>query len=123
MRGNKAKKVILKKMIKYCDEVAQMLEKHNFSREDFDNNSEFQFAAGMCIIQLGELISRLDDNFIERYPEVPWRQIKNMRNIYAHDYEIVDNDIMWRTITVKIPELKEQLQEILNAVSSEENQV
>ncbi|MCM1023939.1 MAG: DUF86 domain-containing protein [Prevotella sp.] len=121
MRGRRAEQVILKKMIKYCDEIAQMLERHNSSREDFENNSEFQFAAGMCIIQLGERISRLDDNFIERYSEIPWRQINNMSNICVHDYENVDNNAVWVTITEDVPELKEKLQAILNADYKEEN--
>ncbi len=33
-----------------------------------------------------------------------------MRNIYAHDYDIIDNDIIWETITKEIPELKEKMQ-------------
>lgn len=40
------------------------------------------------------------------------RQIKGMRNIYAHDYDIIDNDIIWETIIKEIPELKEKLQAI-----------
>lgn len=121
MRGHKAEKAIMKKMIKYCDEIAQMLEKHNSDREEFENISEFQFAAGMCIIQLGERISRLDDNFIEKYSEVPWRQINNMSNICVHDYENVDSGTVWETITEDVPELKEKLQTILNADYKEDN--
>ena len=32
-----------------------------------------------------------------------------MRNIYAHDYDIIDNDMVWESITEEIPELKEKL--------------
>lgn len=35
-----------------------------------------------------------------------------MRNIYAHDYDVIDNDIIWETITEEIPELKEKIQAI-----------
>lgn len=119
MRGKKSERIILKKMIRYCDEIAQILQKHNFDKEDFENNSEFQFAAGMCIIQIGELVSRLDDDFIKRYSDIPWRQIKGMRNIYTHDYDIVDNEMIWEAITEEIPELKEKLQVIFNAVCEE----
>lgn len=96
------------------------MEKHLCRREDFEEDTEFQFASGMCIIQLGELVARLDEDFIKKYPDIPWRQIKGMRNIYAHDYDIVDNDLIWETITVEIPELKKNLQLILIDVCSEE---
>lgn len=123
MKGKKAERIILKKIIRYCDEIAQILKKHNFDKEDFENDSEFQFAAGMCIIQIGELVSRLDDDFIKGYSDIPWRQIKGMRNIYAHDYDIVDDEMIWETVTEEIPELKEKIQIIFNEVSEEENPI
>lgn len=52
MRGKKAEQLVLQKMIRYCDEITKILEKHHFCREDFENDIEFQFASGMCIIQI-----------------------------------------------------------------------
>ncbi len=116
MRGKKPEQIMLLKMLRYCDEIGQILKKHHFSREEFENDTEFQFACGMCIIQIGELVTRLDDSFLKKYPDIPWRQIKGMRNIYAHDYDIIDNDIIWETITKEIPELKEKLQTIFQTL-------
>lgn len=116
MRGKKSERVVMQKMLQYCDEIAQILKKHNFNREEFENDKEFQFACGMCIIQIGELVTGLDTDFIRKYSDIPWRQIKGMRNIYAHDYDIIDNDIIWETITVEIPDLKEKLQTIFQAL-------
>ena len=73
-------------------------------------------ACGMCIIQIGELVARLNEDFVKNYPDIPWRQIKGMRNIYAHDYDIIDNDIIWETITNEIPELKEKVQAIFQII-------
>lgn len=64
----------------------------------------------MCIIQIGELVTGSDESFVKKYSDIPWRQIKGMRNIYAHDYDIIDNDIIWESIIKEIPELKEKLQ-------------
>ena len=113
MRGKKTERIVLQKMMLYCDEIAQIVKKHNFNREEFENDTEFQFACGMCIIQIGELVAGLDDDFTGKHPDIPWRQIKGMRNVYAHDYDVIDNDIIWETITEEIPELKEKLYVIL----------
>lgn len=115
MRGKRSEQVILQKMIHYCNEIGWILEKHCFDKKDFENDCEFQFASGMCIIQIGELVTRLNENFTEKYPEIPWRQIRGMRNIYAHDYDVIDNDIIWETITEELPELKQKLQIILDS--------
>lgn len=112
MRGKKSERIMLQKMLWYCDEIEQILKKHHFSKEEFEDDTEFQFACGMCIIQIGELVTGLDVSFVKKYPDIPWRQIKGMRNIYAHDYDIIDNGIIWETITKEIPELKDKLQAI-----------
>ena len=115
MRGKRSDRIILQKIIHYCNETGRILEKHCFDRKDFENDTEFQFASGMCIIQIGELVTRLHEDFTEKHPEIPWRQIKGMRNIYAHDYDVIDNDTIWETITEEIPDLKKKLQNILDS--------
>lgn len=40
-----------------------------------------------------------------------------MRDILIHQYTEVDEDIVWKTITQKIPPLKENIESILNEVS------
>lgn len=116
MRGKKSERIMLQKMLRYCNEIEKILEKHHCNREEFEDDTEFQYACGMCIIQIGELVAGLDDSFIKKYSDIPWRQIKGMRNIYAHDYDIIDNDIIWETIIKEIPELKEKLQAIFLAL-------
>ena len=44
---------------------------------------------------------------------MPWHAIKAMRNLHAHDYERVDLDIVWNTLTEEIPELKEIIEKML----------
>lgn len=120
MRGKKSEQIILQKIIRYCDEITRILKKHHYNKKDFENDIEFQFASGMCIIQIGELVSRLNEDFIGNFPDIPWRQIKGLRNIYAHDYDIIDNNIIWETITEEIPDLQEKIQVILNIISEKE---
>ena len=55
MRGKRPERIILQKMLRYFVEIEQILKKHHFNREEFEDNTEFQFACGMCIIQIGPL--------------------------------------------------------------------
>ncbi len=45
---------------------------------------------------------------------------KTLRIIYAHDYDITDNDTVWEGLTDEIPELKERLQTIINIIDEGE---
>lgn len=44
MRGKKPERIMLQKMLRYCNEIEQILKKHHFNREEFDDDTEFQFA-------------------------------------------------------------------------------
>jgi uncharacterized protein with HEPN domain len=73
--------------------------------------------AHMCILQIGELVSRLDDEFRAKYDGVPWRSIQGMRNILSYDYKNVNYDEAWATIETRIPELKKYCESVLHQIS------
>ena len=113
MRGNKSNRICLEKIIKYCDNITEICKKHNFDRTSFETDEEFQLACSMCIIQIGELVGRLDDPLKEKNPEIPWNAIKGMRNIFAHEYDIVKPDTLWETISEDIPKLRKMIDSLL----------
>jgi len=61
---------------------------------------------------IGEAASKLDDEFKDKYSDVPWYKIVGMRNLLIHEYFHVDLDQVWSTIEISIPELKKQILEI-----------
>lgn len=57
--------------------------------------------------QIGELVGRLSDDFKARHPEIPWRQIRGMRNFVAHEYGSLDLEVVWYTANEGVAELSE----------------
>lgn len=51
-----------------------------------------------------------------------WRAIKNMRNIFAHNYSSMDIDRIWDTAIDDVPELKMFCKEMLHHLESNEIQ-
>ena len=105
----------LAKMIRYCEEIELLLERFNRDYDCYTKDISFQYSCNMCIIQIGELVGRLSEDFIENHGSVPWHAIKAMRNLHAHDYENIDLEIVWNSLTEEIPSLKTELEEILNS--------
>ena len=58
-------------------------------------------------------MGRLSDEFINEHSEIPWTDIKSMRNIHAHNYDNVMFDTLWVTIKRDVPELREFLQKLI----------
>ncbi|MBW2608589.1 MAG: DUF86 domain-containing protein [Deltaproteobacteria bacterium] len=61
---------------------------------------------------IGEAANKLHEDFIGKYPQIPWNKIVAMRNILIHEYFSVDLDQVWNTIETDLPILKEQLLKI-----------
>ena len=106
-------RMILERIIKYCKDVEHLLAQYHYSFKSYTKDISCQYSCNMCIIQIGELVGRLSEEFIEAYNDVPWYAIKAMRNLHAHNYDNVDLEMVWNTLTDEIPELKEKIEEYL----------
>lgn len=49
----------------------------------------------------------------QKYPDVQWKQIAGFRDVLIHDYLKVDYDEVWGIIERNLPELKQQIEAIL----------
>ena len=89
------------------------------SKEEFLADKRTQQAVILNLILIGEEATKLlkdDDAFADRYPQVPWRSMKGMRNRIAHGYFEINLDTVWETIQTALPSLIEQLPAIREAM-------
>jgi uncharacterized protein with HEPN domain len=63
---------------------------------------------------IGEAASHLPSSFCDRYPEIPWRDIGDFRNIAVHAYFAIEWPIVWVAATKEAPLLRSQIAGILN---------
>ena len=98
---------IVEHIFNYCVQIEETVKRFGNSQEIFIEDGIYRNAAALCILQIGELVGKLSDEFRSEYKSIPWQQIKAMRNIVAHSYGTVDPYITWEIITEDIPRLKE----------------
>ena len=72
------------------------------SRETFMANTEKQDAVLRRFEIIGEVASRLSPETQALFPGLPFRAMRGMRNIIAHDYGEVDLDLVWQTATTDV---------------------
>ena len=97
---------ILEHILSYCNEIQETVSRFGEDKELFLHDSVYHNAVALCILQIGELVGVLSDEFKAAYSEIPWRNIKLMRNIVAHRYGTVDHSITWDVVMDDIPTLK-----------------
>jgi uncharacterized protein with HEPN domain len=84
------------------------------SREEFDQQRGTQLIVERLIITVGEALSQAHrslENLDELIPELS--DIVGMRNRIVHGYRDIDEDIVWKVVVTKAPELATLLRNLL----------
>jgi uncharacterized protein with HEPN domain len=84
--------------------------------EDFRNDQRNQDAVIRNIEIIGEAanaIVRMAPGFAAAHPQLPWKEIRGMRNIVIHEYFVVDVARVWSTVKNDLPPLKQQVERLL----------
>jgi uncharacterized protein with HEPN domain len=79
-------------------------------------NRQVQDAVVRNIEIIGEAasnIQKMDPRFAADHPELPWIEMRGMRNKVIHNYFDVDWEVIWNTIKVDLPRLKNQIDVLL----------
>ena len=85
------------------------------AKDDFLVDRRTQQAVIMSMIILGEAATKVMDlhaEFAQLHPEIPWRNIRGMRNRITHGYFDINLDVVWDTAQAALPELQKQLSDI-----------
>ena len=118
MKLNNKDEQLIRHISRYCDEIEYALLQFNRNKSLFISNPIFFNACCMPLMQIGELAKRLSDELLTDSRDVPWKQIKGMRDFFAHDYLAMDKEIIWNAIIREIPLLSMKCHSMLNGNSS-----
>lgn len=80
-------------------------------RERFITDVGVQDQVIRCLEVVGEAARRTPDGIRAKYPSVPWAQMAGLRNRLAHEYDAVDMESVWLTVTRDLPTIVEALGE------------
>lgn len=78
------------------------------AKEAFLADKRTQQAVVLNLILIGEEATKVlkeDDAFSSRFPQLPWRGMKGMRNRIAHGYFEINMEVVWETTQTSLPEL------------------
>lgn len=65
------------------------------------------------LIVIGEAATNLPEAFGESHPNLPWADMRALRNFVVHEYFGVSDAIIWDTVQRNLPALIVPLKEIL----------
>lgn len=81
--------------------IQSYVEKFEF---DAFTQDRMRYAAAIREFEvIGEAVAKLPESLKAQYQDVPWREIKDFRNILIHEYFGVDLRIVWNAIHQDLP--------------------
>ena len=66
---------LIEHILRYCEQIETAHRDFDRSRERFDTSTTYQNAISMCILQIGELVGHLSDEFKAANTSIPWHKI------------------------------------------------
>lgn len=98
-------------------EAITKIEKYaNGGEETFKANELIQIWIIYHLQIIGEAAASMSQEFTNKHPEIPWRDMIDFRNIVVHEYFRVDNKIVWLVVKRELPKLKSSINSILNEI-------
>lgn len=62
---------------------------------------------------IGEAARHVPDEIVNEHPEIPWREMRDMRNLLSHEYFGINEKIVWETVKNDLPVLIPLLKSLL----------
>ena len=112
----------------YVDHIRQAAEDvcsfvQGLAKDDFLADKRTQQAVIMSLMIIGEAATKAMEGyagFTQAHPEIPWRNMRGMRNRMAHGYFDIDLQVVWETTQEWVPELLKQLPAVRQDADNED---
>ncbi len=102
----------------FLEDISTRIEKIEFWLEKMDYETFVQDdkTISACIREIeviGEATKQIPKEITEKFDELPWSLMAKMRDKLIHWYFEVDEEIVWKVAKEKLPEIKIQIDKIL----------
>jgi uncharacterized protein with HEPN domain len=99
-------------IIECCEKVLRFTK--GMTYKDFIHD-DLHFDAVLRNLEIiGEAVKHVSEETREKHPQIAWRKIAGFRDIVAHNYFGVSDEIVWDVVENIVPTLLEQVRIILD---------
>ena len=83
------------------------------SQDDIWGDEVLKRAIVKSLEIIGEAANRLPSEVRQTYSHIQWRRMIDLRNVLIHNYDNVDPDKVWDVLVNYVPELRRNVQQII----------
>lgn len=109
----------LQDMLDNARRAAQFVE--GMSYTEFAKDDKTVYAVIRAVKVVGEAAVSVPEDVRLKYPAIPWRDVKGVRNKLVHQYFGINLEVVWQTVQEDLPMLIPLLENILKQEDQQEN--
>jgi len=95
----------LRDIERHIDLATQFVPALNY--EAFRDDARTVYAVTRCLEITSEASRRLPAEMKTRYPAIAWKNMAGAGNVYRHEYEDVAAKLVWDTVQLALPPLRD----------------
>ena len=99
------------------NDIEEFIERMDF--EGFRGDDKTSSAVIRKFEIIGEATKNIPESIKEKYPHIPWREMAGFRDKLIHFYFGIKYELVWDTVKLRLPELKENIQRVLKDMEGE----
>ena len=103
--------LVLEKMLDEISIARSLLGDNDLA--SFIEDEMLKRAVCMTVINIGELVKNLDDDFRAAHASVPWKDIAGFRDVAAHKYQTLRMEDVYVTVSDDFDALESMLEQII----------
>jgi uncharacterized protein with HEPN domain len=96
-----------------CEKVLRYTDGMEFEQFIADDRTFDAVIRNLQII--GEAVKNIPDDLRDRNPEIEWRKIAGLRDVLAHTYFQIEDEIIWDVIQNKVNPLLTKVSQLLES--------
>ena len=98
-----------------CNKVSRYIE--GLDQSEVMQNELIVDAILRNLMVIGEAAKKLPNEWKQRYGDIEWRKIAGLRDVIAHEYFQLDEEILWDVVSNKLPELENVVSRMLDELA------
>ena len=108
---NRPYKLFLEDIVGSIQKINKYIKDISF--EAFQDDSLIVDAVLRNLEIIGEASRNIPPEIRSAYPDIPWGRMMGLRNIVSHEYFGIDLSIIWRIITLNLPETEPLIEKMI----------
>lgn len=101
----------LEDILSSIERIEQSLRGLNYPA--FENNADKVDVVVRHLTVIGEAANHIPDEVQNKFPQIPWHKVVELRNFVVHEYFGVTLPTIWDTVENRLPELKGEISSIV----------